>query len=242
MPYKQFQPDVLTASDVQNYLMNQVVMVFDNATDRSTSLTAPTEGMLSYLKDVDKTQVYTGTTWVEVATGSSYSVGLELITTVTVAAGATIAVPSCFNSRFRSYQVVISGVVSGSGDTDVILRFRNGATVETSAVYYDSRIVLAWTSSTVSYGYNNGGTSQNTGMVANATNPSSANLFIDCPFLTTRTTFFAGGGDTRASGGSARYSAGFCNTATSYDGFNLTLASGSSFTAAGFVSVYGQRN
>lgn len=58
---------ILAAADVQNYLQDQVVMVFNNATDRSTALgTAVSEGMVSYLKDTDALQVY-GTAWANVS-------------------------------------------------------------------------------------------------------------------------------------------------------------------------------
>ncbi len=65
---KVFSPgDILAAADVQNYLQDQAVMVFANATDRTTALgTAVSEGMVSYLKDTDALQVY-GTAWANVS-------------------------------------------------------------------------------------------------------------------------------------------------------------------------------
>ena len=65
---KVFSPgDILAAADVQNYLQDQAVMVFNNATDRTTALgTAVSEGMVSYLKDTDALQVY-GTAWANVS-------------------------------------------------------------------------------------------------------------------------------------------------------------------------------
>ena len=57
--------DVLTASDVNTYLMQQTVMVFDDAAARTTALTGVVaEGMLSYLKDTNAVEVYDGTSWV----------------------------------------------------------------------------------------------------------------------------------------------------------------------------------
>jgi hypothetical protein len=56
--------EVLTAANVQGYLQDQAVMVFDDATDRATVLgTAVAEGMTTYLRDVNTVQVYDGTTW-----------------------------------------------------------------------------------------------------------------------------------------------------------------------------------
>ena len=57
--------DVLTASDVNTYLMQQTVMVFASAAARTTALGANVaEGMLSYLKDTDVVEVYNGSAWV----------------------------------------------------------------------------------------------------------------------------------------------------------------------------------
>lgn len=54
--------EVLTAADVNGYLMDQSVMVFDDATARDAAIPTPTEGMLAYLKDTDEILKYT-TTW-----------------------------------------------------------------------------------------------------------------------------------------------------------------------------------
>jgi hypothetical protein len=57
--------DVLTASDVNLYLMQQTLMVFDDAAARTTALTGVVaEGMLSYLKDTNAVEVYDGSSWV----------------------------------------------------------------------------------------------------------------------------------------------------------------------------------
>ena len=57
--------DVLTASDVNTYLMQQTVMVFASSAARTTALGANVaEGMLSYLKDTDVVEVYNGSAWV----------------------------------------------------------------------------------------------------------------------------------------------------------------------------------
>ena len=58
--------DVLTASDVNTYLMQQTVMVFDDAAARTTALTGVVaEGMMSYLKDTNKTYRYDGSSWLD---------------------------------------------------------------------------------------------------------------------------------------------------------------------------------
>jgi hypothetical protein len=64
--YKLFATgDVLTASDVNTYLMQQTVMVFADAAARTTALSGVVaEGMLSYLKDTNAVEVYNGSSWV----------------------------------------------------------------------------------------------------------------------------------------------------------------------------------
>ena len=66
MAYKVFENGYpLPASDLNNYLMNQAVMVFASSTDRASSLTAPVEGMLTWLQDTNKYQYYTGSAWAD---------------------------------------------------------------------------------------------------------------------------------------------------------------------------------
>lgn len=56
--------EILTAANVQGYLQDQVIQVYDDAADRTTVLgAAVTEGMVTYLKDVNTVQVYDGTSW-----------------------------------------------------------------------------------------------------------------------------------------------------------------------------------
>ena len=55
--------NVVPRSDL-NKLADQMVMVFDSAAARSAAIPSPTEGMVSYRRDVKKVQVYNGTTWV----------------------------------------------------------------------------------------------------------------------------------------------------------------------------------
>jgi hypothetical protein len=54
--------EVLTAADVNTYIMQQQIMVFADATARDAAITAPAEGMFAYLKDTDALMVYT-TAW-----------------------------------------------------------------------------------------------------------------------------------------------------------------------------------
>jgi len=68
--YKVFtNGSVLNASEINDNLMNQSVMVFSNSTTRAAALTSPTEGMLTWLQDVNRYENYDGTAWVELSAG-----------------------------------------------------------------------------------------------------------------------------------------------------------------------------
>jgi hypothetical protein len=61
--------EVLTANNVNTFLMQQTVMVFDDAADRSTKLGVNvSEGMVSYRKDSAVYESYDGSGWVEIIT------------------------------------------------------------------------------------------------------------------------------------------------------------------------------
>lgn len=80
--YKLFNTgDVLTAQQVNEYLMQQTVMVFADASARTTALSSVlAEGMLSYLKSDDKTYAYNGTSWVQVGGSSPLTTKGDLYT------------------------------------------------------------------------------------------------------------------------------------------------------------------
>lgn len=64
---------VLTASQVQTYLQDQVVQVYANSAARSSALgTLVSEGMMSYLADANEVSVYDGTAWVGVGGGGGF--------------------------------------------------------------------------------------------------------------------------------------------------------------------------
>ena len=61
--FKLFQNgDVLLASEVNTYMMEQQIMVFAGTAAREAAITSPSEGMFAFLKDTDKLTYYT-TSW-----------------------------------------------------------------------------------------------------------------------------------------------------------------------------------
>lgn len=64
--FKQFTASVLTASDVNNYLMEQSVMSFASTGARDVAITAPEDGMVAYIGSNDSSEglyTYNGTSW-----------------------------------------------------------------------------------------------------------------------------------------------------------------------------------
>ena len=59
--------EVLTAANVNNYLMEQAVMSFADSTARDAAVTSPEEGMTAYLQDTNSITVYSGSAWVTIA-------------------------------------------------------------------------------------------------------------------------------------------------------------------------------
>ena len=55
--------EVLTATNVQDYLMDQMVMNFSGTAARNTALPSPSAGMVAHVGGGTVT-VYNGTTWV----------------------------------------------------------------------------------------------------------------------------------------------------------------------------------
>jgi hypothetical protein len=61
--------EVLLASEVNTYLMQQAVMVFGSSAVRATAIPSPSEGMLAYLTDTNAVEKYTGAGWEAIAAG-----------------------------------------------------------------------------------------------------------------------------------------------------------------------------
>jgi hypothetical protein len=58
--------EILTALDVNTNLMDQAVMTFADATERTAELPSPLHGMVTYLKDTDSLEVFDNSAFVPV--------------------------------------------------------------------------------------------------------------------------------------------------------------------------------
>jgi hypothetical protein len=57
--------NVLLASEVQNFMMDQQIMVFAGTAARGSAIASPSEGMFAFLKDTDTLTYHDGTDWEE---------------------------------------------------------------------------------------------------------------------------------------------------------------------------------
>jgi hypothetical protein len=71
--------EILTAADVNTNLMDQAVMVFDDSAARGSAIPTPSEGMVTYLKDTDLLEQFTGAAFVPV---TNAGVGSNIVQTV----------------------------------------------------------------------------------------------------------------------------------------------------------------
>jgi hypothetical protein len=81
---------VLTASDVNNYLMEQSIMSFATTTARDTALTAPEEGMIAVITGSDLVTIYTGSAWVEYGRYGAWESFTPTWTNLTVGNGTVV--------------------------------------------------------------------------------------------------------------------------------------------------------
>jgi hypothetical protein len=82
--------EVVTATNLQNYIQNQTVMVFASAAARTTALSGVVaEGMISYRTDAHILEYYNGSSWGAVATSTSLNLSFnaQTGTTYTLASG-----------------------------------------------------------------------------------------------------------------------------------------------------------
>jgi hypothetical protein len=123
--YKVFtNGSVLNASEINDNLMNQSVMVFSNSTTRAAALTSPVEGMLTWLEDSNKYQNYNGSAWVDFGGGAikqvvstakvdTFTTTSSTFTTIT---GLTASItPTSATSKVLVMVQLAYGMVSSGG-------------------------------------------------------------------------------------------------------------------------------
>jgi hypothetical protein len=227
--YKVFtNGSVLQASEINDNLMRQSVMVFSNAAARTAAITSPIEGMLTWLEDVNRYESYNGTSW-----GSPF--GLTHINTTTLSGVASVQVNNVFSSAYQNY-MILGNFTSSPNPIQVRIRLSASGTPASGANYNVAGIQAT---TGVGPGLTGGAnlTFGNFGVAAQ--DSGSFQAYVTTPFVTSRTglTFHCQGSnssETWHQSGSIGHT-----LSASYDGFEISNV-GNNLT--GTIRTYGVRN
>lgn len=118
--------EVLTAANVQDYLMDQSEMVFATTTARDSGIATPSNGMTAYTTDTGTLWRYNGSSWV--AWGKAPTAYTPTLTNATYTAGSLYYSISAGLMQI-SGRIVISGV-SGA----ITISMPSGFTINTTAM------------------------------------------------------------------------------------------------------------
>jgi hypothetical protein len=223
--YKVFtNGSVLPASDVNTYLMDQSVMVFSSSATRAAALTAPVEGMLTWLEDVNRYEYRDGAgAWT--ALGKS---GLTLVGQNTFSAATAVNIDNVFSATYNAYKVILNSTASAA--LNVGVRFRVGGVAATTN-YNDQ--YLQGVAAGVSAGRNTGVSQISSGSFA------AAGGFQDFTIHGVALAQPTWGSNSYVIPGPSVGMTGFYHsTSTAYDGLGLIFAS----ATTGQVKIYGLEN
>jgi hypothetical protein len=234
--------EVLTAQDVNDYLMDQSVMNFATVAARSSAIPTPTTGMVSYVGDVyndsatnatvvnvPQIQAYTGASWQNID-------GLTLVAKANVgSAVSNVTLINVFSSSFENYKIIwtngnssVTGAYIGmqlrTGTTTAASSYWSGAGGATFVATYMPAVGLSNSSSWPYVG----------GSYLSDIFQFEADIFQ--PFTTEKTMYRSSGTwlDKQIQGG------GFHNVNASYDQLVITPETGT--ITGGTIYVYGYRS
>lgn len=229
--------EVLTASNVQNYLMDQSVMTFADSAARSSAIGTANfeEGMTSYLQDTKLVEVYNGTAWVGVAPAAVTPGLVQIGTAISFSAVASQSVNDVFSATYSNYLIVWNDLtISSTGWMN--MRMRVSGADETSANYRYQE--LSGSGTGVAAARATGQTAWGNINYAQDTNHNPNTLTIFNPFDTSPTSISSIQAPV-SNGNIEVFAKSFgLNTNTSYTGFSFYPASVGP-TLTGSVSVYG---
>ena len=224
--------EVLTASNVQNYLQDQAVMVFGGTAARSSAIGTANfeEGMLTYLTDVDKLQVYTGAAFADVYPPAASAQGLTLISTTSFSGVSTQALTNVFSTTYQNYKIVIN--IGTQTNSRLTFRLGNLGVAVSSANYSTQNLFTR--STTVTGVLSSGATVWQ--IPGEDITQGWHDLTVFQPFESVLTRFAGISAAAGGAGGITNNSAGFFDLTTSFTDIFLYPSTG---TMTGSVSVFG---
>jgi hypothetical protein len=260
--YKSFSSgEVLTAANLQGYAVDQSIMVFPTAADRTTALPVPSQGMTSWLNDTGVMETYyelynvsTNPGGREVAGwyGTSRTTGLLPVAPTSVAFAGTSATANSlgavtftaitslslngvFTSAFRNYHLIFN-LPTATATASASFRLRASGVDLSSNSYQTAQLFIR----------DSGVTQLNTGTTANgvsigttlnASNRANfAKMEIYSPQVAVGTSMQTYFSSSDATSGIMAVGGSMITLTNQYDGFTLFVGTGS---LTGVVSVYG---
>jgi hypothetical protein len=179
--YRNWTPgEVLTADNVQDYLQDQTVMVFEDATARGTAIVSPTEGMLTWIEDANKYQYWNGSAWSDVinALGAAGTTGQALVSNGTAGAAFGDVKAEFISLTLQDKTAAYTAVAS---DANTVLNYTSSGTVVVPDVLTsvgDRIDIIANTAGSVVIAAGTGVTS----WAGSGTAGTAVTYFIDTPY------------------------------------------------------------
>jgi len=114
--------DLVSASDFNNYIQEQVIMSFADSSARDSAISSPEEGMFAFLKDSNTLTFYNGSSWASFI-GEGDITGVTITTAATSGlAGGTTATSGAFSSTLTfTPNGLTAGAVNVANDSFVII-------------------------------------------------------------------------------------------------------------------------
>ena len=228
--------EVLTAADTNGYLM-QGVNVFANAAARTAAITSPQEGQMSYLKDTNSTEYYSGSAWV--AVGGSTS-GMTLIKRAAFSnvAGTGTTFDDTISTTYETFIVVIERIWSeGTDSDDLQFQFRYAGPTTQAAGYFGQNFGAAYNVTSLTFNaQSNLNQFTMATQIGTAAYASAATLIINGAETDQERPRFYGSGVQGSNHLGTSTFAGIQDTARTYTGLLFKTSSGN---ITGEIAIYG---
>lgn len=139
--------DILTASDVNGYLRDQIVPIFATTTARDAAILSPVDGQFAYSQADDAYYVHNGTTWLVFDT--AWKSWTPTLTGVTLGSGGTTSATYCRIGKtvIATIAITLGGTGSITGDVTFTIPV-TAASVDRAAATGDATITDASPSAT----------------------------------------------------------------------------------------------